>query len=171
MNWQKSWHKLLCRFLSPRHEAREFAVHGSRAGQNRRFWTGQRDTLQASLHRLRINQMVRALSRHRQPFMHRLQHVRASSINVVLFLRWGIELQRSCSGHRPTALLLTCGLSAALWLNSTHSDRFSPGTVKWMRSSRSAKSWELSKRWEEAEWREVGILEMIAVSKKSGSAH
>lgn len=46
------------RFLPSRHEAREFVVHGSRTGQNSRFWTGQRDPLQTSLHRLCINEMV-----------------------------------------------------------------------------------------------------------------
>lgn len=60
----------------------------------------------------------------------------------------GTELQRSCSGRLPTALLLTCGLWAASWLNSTLLDLFSLGTVKWMRSSRSAKFLAPSKRWE-----------------------
>lgn len=60
----------------------------------------------------------------------------------------GTGLQRSCSALLITALLLTCGLWAASWLNSTLSGHFSLETVKLMRSLRSAKSSALSKRWE-----------------------
>lgn len=146
-------------------------MYGSRAGQNSRFWTGQRDPLQTSIHRLCVNQMVRILSvnYHLNPRSSNcLSPVRQKQKRIAtthcehdalfcvaiqcaagLFeyvLCPGTELQRSCSGRLPTALLLTCGLWAASWRNSTLSDLSSPETVKWMRSLRSAKSLALSKR-------------------------
>lgn len=69
--------------------------------------------------------------------------------SYIVLLHLGTEPLRSCLGRLPTALLLTCGLLAASWLNSTHSDLFFLEIVKWTRSLRFAKSWARWKRWEE----------------------
>lgn len=153
--WFSFWCSASCdrhsRVLSSGHEAREFAVHGPRVGQNSRFWTGQRDTLQTPLHRLRVNQMVSPVH------LHQLQDsTHLSCLRVRYWLVYsttlsapGTERRRCCSDRPLTAPPLTCGLSDALWPSCTLSDRCSPATARWTRSSRSAKSWGQLRRWEE----------------------
>lgn len=93
-------HCVSVRVFPQGHETREPSVYGSRAGENSWLWARPRDPISTTVHRLRLNQMV------------------SFFICCWVNVNWGFaemkgcwsvcfgpgtELQRCCSGPRPTA--------------------------------------------------------------------